>query len=105
MKNYLRRASYFFKGLLPYPKTNLTFKFSKPPEDTAVIKISAVGDITLAHRFTEFVTKNESKIFNPFMNVMDIFENSICVVNLENPLTDSSDIVKKQFNLKGTLST
>jgi poly-gamma-glutamate synthesis protein (capsule biosynthesis protein) len=80
--------------------------------DTSSVKnkvvISAAGDVTLGYRFNDvfgYVERKEGKdsaFVYPFSQVKRYFENSISIVNLEGPLTDSNDKMPKKFNFKGS---
>ncbi len=108
IKRFLKSKSYRIVNLFislvisPIPKKFFTSKLGFQL-DTAepIVQFIATGDVTLAHRFNEFLEKNNNIHYNPFVNFINLFKNSLVLINLEGPLTTSQSSVLKQFTFKG----
>lgn len=103
-KNLISALGIFLLGSL--------INFNVISADTSSVKnkvvISAVGDVTLGYHFNDVFAEVEIKegkdsaLNYPFSQVARYFENSIAIVNLEGPLTDTDDKINKEFNFKGS---
>lgn len=81
---------------------------SKPEPEVISLTISAAGDVSLGNlqihgyrgTFRETYDLQGSDYF--LQNVKDLFEaDDMTIVNFEGVLTESTDLVKKEFNIKG----
>lgn len=79
-----------------------------PEPEVISLTVSAAGDVSLgilqihgyAGTFREMYDMQEPDYF--FQNVRDIFEaDDMTIVNFEGVLTESTDLVEKQYNIKG----
>lgn len=108
IKRFLRSKSYRIVNLFisliisPIPKNFFTSRLGFQKNDTEhTIQFIATGDVTLAHRFNEFIEKNTNNHYNPFVNFLYLFNKSLVLINLEGPLTTNQSSVSKQFTFKG----
>lgn len=108
IKRFLRSKSYRIVNLFisliisPIPKNFFTSRLGFQKNDTEhTIQFIATGDVTLAHRFNEFIEKNTNNHYNPFVDFLYLFNKSLVLINLEGPLTTSQSSVSKQFTFKG----